>query len=123
MTLKKIHSSSCNGGGGGSVCESILEEFTNSSPSKNGLVSKETAAEPVSKRSDQKEDQEGEEDKDWGRLQWNYIAFYALIHLMGVYGLWATVSGVAKWQTAVAAYVEVILGTMGILAGKIKYLI
>ena len=53
----------------------------------------------------------------WNEVEWHYIAFYIWMHVLGGYGLIVTVMGLVKWQTVVSAYVEVILGTLGILAG------
>lgn len=112
MTPKKIQGgeNGGNGGNGGS-------EFGQVGKVNRKLPSSTSGCGEDDKMEDGVTEVSGVES--WGRLQWNYITFYALIHLLGVYGLWATVSGWVKWQTMVAAYVEVILGTLGILAGGI----
>ena len=56
-------------------------------------------------------------EESWGAIQWNYVVFYTVIHLFGLYGLYLTVSGLSKWQTVLSAYLETVLATFGILAG------
>ena len=46
-----------------------------------------------------------------------YVAFLILTHFSAVYGLWGALSGAARWQTLLAAYLLANYSVLGNLAG------
>lgn len=59
----------------------------------------------------------GHDPRSWGPLLWDYLLFFTVVHPLGGYAVWLMVSGAVAWQTIATAYLFIILGLLGLLAG------